>query len=82
MLRDAESGKIDTIIFKEYPRLGRNFLGVGKYLEEILPEFEIRVISISDGYDSNNILETSEGISIPMKNLINNYYVKRFIKEG
>lgn len=81
MLRDAETGKIDTIVFKDYSRLGRNFLGVGKYLEEILPELEIRVISINDGYDSNNILETSEGISIPMKNLINDYYVKDLSKK-
>jgi len=81
MLRDAESGKIDTIVFKDYSRLGRNFLGVGRYLEEILPELELRVISINDGYDSNNILETSEGISIPMRNLINDYYVKDLSKK-
>jgi DNA invertase Pin-like site-specific DNA recombinase len=37
MLEDAKMGKIDTIILKDHSRLGRNFLGVGRYLEEIFP---------------------------------------------
>ncbi len=80
MIADAECRKIDTIIFKDYSRFGRNFLGVGKYLEEIFPELQIRVISINDGYDSNE-LDSSEGITIPMMNLINDYYIKDLSKK-
>ncbi|MFA9376114.1 MAG: recombinase family protein [Lachnotalea sp.] len=81
MLEDAKMGKIDTIILKDYSRLGRNFLGVGRYLEEIFPELKIRVISINDGYDSNNVIMTTDGIDIPIKNLINDFYVKDLSKK-
>ena len=70
MISDASTRKIEIIIFKDYSRLGRNFLGVGHYLEEVFPELEMRVISINDGYDSKNVMETSDGTSIPMKNKI------------
>jgi len=81
MISDASVRKIGIIILKDYSRLGRNFLGVGHYLEEVFPELEMRVISINDGYDSKNVMETSDGISIPMKNLINDYYVKDLSKK-
>ncbi len=76
MIADAEYRVIDTIIFKDYSRFGRNFLGVGRYLEEVLPELQIRVISINDDYDSNNVATAIDGIIIPLKNLMNEYYSK------
>ncbi|RDY32010.1 recombinase family protein [Lachnotalea glycerini] len=81
MLKDIQTGKIDTIILKDYSRLGRNFIQVGKFLEEVFPELEIRVISINDGYDSNNVICTAEGINIPVMNLINDFYVKDLSKK-
>lgn len=76
MIMDARAGKIDTILIKDYSRFGRNFLEVGRYLEEILPELGIRVISVNDGYDSNQVINTKEGLLVPIKNLVNDYYVK------
>ena len=81
MFEDAKMGRVDTIILKDYSRLGRNFLGVGRYLEEIFPDLKIRVISINDGYDSNNVFTTTDGIDITIKNLINDYYVKDLSKK-
>lgn len=80
MLKAIEQKKIDTIIFKDYSRFGRNFLMVGKYLEEILPALGIRVISVTDGYDSNKIATASENLIIPFKNLVNEFYVKSLSK--
>lgn len=80
MLKAIEQKKIDTIIFKDYSRFGRNFLMVGKYLEEILPALGIRVISVTDGYDSNKIAAASENLIIPFKNLVNEFYVKSLSK--
>ena len=46
MIEDAKSGKIDTIIVKDFSRFGRDYIGVGDYLEQILPILGIRFISI------------------------------------
>ena len=81
LLKDAACGKIDTIIIKDYSRLGRNFIGVGKYLEEEFPQMQIRVISINDGYDSNNEIDTASSINVPIKNLINEFYIKDLSKK-
>ena len=85
MLKDAASRKIDTIIVKDYSRIGRNFIGVGRLLEEEFPQMEIRVISVNDGYDSNNIIDAATSINVPIKNLINDFYIKdlsRKVKSG
>lgn len=79
--KDAACRKIDTIIIKDYSRLGRNFIGVGKYLEEEFPQMQIRVISINDGYDSNHEIDTANSISVPVKNLINEFYIKDLSKK-
>lgn len=81
MVKDAELGKIDTILLKDYSRLGRNFIKVGRYLEEIFPELQIRVISINDVYDSNNLIDVTEGIDVPVKNLFNDFYIKDLSKK-
>ena len=37
MIEDAKTGKIDTIIVKDFSRFGRDYIGVGDYLEQVLP---------------------------------------------
>lgn len=81
LLQDAKCGKIDTIIIKDYSRLGRNFIGVGRYLEEVFPQMQTRVISINDSYDSNHTIDTADSISIPIKNLINDFYIMDLSKK-
>lgn len=81
LLQDAKCGKIDTIIIKDYSRLGRNFIGVGRYLEEVFPQMQIRLLSINDGYDSNHVIDATDSISIPIKNLINDFYIKDLSKK-
>lgn len=52
MLSDMEKGFIDTVIFKDVSRLGREHITVNYYLGKYFPERGIRVISILDDYDS------------------------------
>ena len=37
MIEDAKKGVIHTIIVKDLSRLGRDYIGVGDYLEQIFP---------------------------------------------
>ena len=37
MIEDAKSGKIDTVIVKDFSRFGRDYIGVGDYLEQVFP---------------------------------------------
>ncbi|MGN0298065.1 MAG: recombinase family protein [Lachnospiraceae bacterium] len=76
MIQDMKKGLINCIVVKDLSRLGRNYLETGKYLEEIFPFFEVRFISITDGYDSSSSNRTDQALSIPLKNMINEGYSK------
>lgn len=76
MIRDIEDGKISCIIVKDLSRLGRNYLEVGEYLEKIFPAAGIRVITATDGYDSQTLSGTTGGIAVGLRNLIYDSYSK------
>ena len=52
MMEDIKSGKINCIVVKDLSRLGRNYIEMGKYLEQIFPMMGIRFIAINDNYDN------------------------------
>ena len=54
MMEDIKSGKINCIIVKDLSRLGRNYIEMGKYLEQIFPMMGIRFIAINDNYDNQS----------------------------
>lgn len=76
MMQDMKSGLINCIVVKDLSRLGRNYLEAGNYLEQIFPFFNVRFISITDGYDSISPDFTDEALIIPLKNIINEGYAK------
>ena len=41
MMDGVRTGKIDTIIVKDLSRFGRDYIGVGEYMEQIFPLLEI-----------------------------------------
>ena len=48
MMNDIKEKRINTIIIKDLSRLGRNHLEVGRYIEDIFPIYNIRIIAIND----------------------------------
>lgn len=74
LLEDIKKGKINCIIVKDLSRFGRNYIEVGRYLEQIFPVLGVRFISINDGYDSNQIKNSFDDMRIPLKNLMNDAY--------
>lgn len=76
MLADVMMGKINTLIVKDLSRLGRNHREVGRYLEEVFPLYNLRVISLNDNVDSYKNPESINNIIIPVKNLMNESYAR------
>lgn len=78
MLRDMRNQKFNTVLVKDISRLGRSLHKVGELIERTFPENHIRLISVSDKYDSAN---NSNNDSIVLRNFLNDYYLKDFRKK-
>lgn len=76
LLKDMKEGKINAIVVKDLSRLGRNYIEVGNYLEQIFPLFDIRFIAINDFIDSYKDPKSINNISVPIKNIINDEYAR------
>lgn len=76
MLEDIRDRYVNTIIIKDLSRIGRNYIEVGNFIDEIIPLYGLRFISINDNVDSYLKPESMKTIEIPFKNLINESYAK------
>ena len=74
MMEDIRAGKINCVIVKDLSRFGRNYIEVGKYLENIFPFLGVRFISVNDDFDSANKKTDAEELILPFRNLINDSY--------
>jgi DNA invertase Pin-like site-specific DNA recombinase len=74
LLKLAEAGKIHCIVVKDLSRFGRSHIEVGDYLEQILPNWGVRFISVNDAFDSNKYRGITGGIDIAFRNLIYDLY--------
>lgn len=71
------AGRARRLIVKDLSRLGRNYIEMGKYLEQIFPMMGIRFIAINDNYDNANTESSdSDSIVVPFKNLLNDSYCR------
>ena len=76
MLEDMRDRYINTIIVKDLSRIGRNYIEVGNFIDEIIPLYKLRFISINDKIDSYLNPESMNTLEIPFKNLMNENYAK------
>lgn len=76
MLKDMKNNKINAIIVKDLSRLGRNYIEVGNYMEQIFPLYGIRFIAINDNIDSVKDPRSVNNIIVPFKNLMNDEYCR------
>ena len=76
LLEDMRKGNINCVLVKDLSRLGRNYIEVGNYIEQIFPLFNIRFIAINDNVDSFKNPNSTNTILVPFKNLINDEYAK------
>ena len=78
MISDIESCRINCVITKDMSRLGRDYIGIGNYIEKYFPEHNIRYIAVNDGLDTIN--GGMDDIT-PFKAIINDYYAKDISKK-
>lgn len=76
LLEDMRSGNVNCVLVKDLSRLGRNYIEVGNYIEQIFPVFNVRFIAINDNVDSFKNPSSTNTILVPFKNLINDEYAR------
>ena len=76
MFKDIVDGQVNTVIVKYLSRFGRNHVQSDDYIENILPGYNVRFISIIDEIDSFKNPKSVSSIAVPLKNLMNDQYAR------
>lgn len=76
LMKDIRQHKINCVIVKDFSRFGRNYIETGNYMEKIFPFFNVRFISVSEGYDSHRKLHENDVFSVHLKNIVNELYAR------
>lgn len=76
LLEMVKHKQVGCIVVKDFSRFARDYLEVGKYIEQIFPFMGIRFVSINDNYDSNNFVGGIAEIDVPFQNLMYDFYAK------
>ena len=79
LLKDLQNKKFNILLVKDISRIGRNLIKVGEFVDETLPIFNIRLISILDNYDSKY---NTNDESIVLRSFVNEYYLKECRKKA
>ena len=73
MLSDMRSGLFSAIVVKDMSRIGRDYIEAGNLVEHVFPLYGIRLISITDGFDTKR---DPGGLMMAMANLTNAMYAQ------
>jgi len=77
MICEVEKGNIGTIIVKDMSRIGRNYIFVGNFREQ-LRQAGVRLIAVNEGTDTGSGYEDD---FLPFRDVINEYYAKDISKK-
>ena len=79
-MNDVRQKKIKCIVVKDLSRFGRNYLEAGYYIETVFPFLGVRLIAVTDNFDSNR-KEDMESLALPIRNMVNAMYAKDISKK-
>jgi len=73
MIAHIESGAVNCVVVKDFSRLGRDHIEMGKYIERYFSKKNVRFIAINDNYDSlySDMTDSSNSLIVPFKNIMN-----------
>lgn len=73
LVKDITCNKLDTVVVKDFSRIGRNYIITGEYIEKFFPGHGVRLVAVAEGYDSRNGIG---GFNAGLKNIINEWYAR------
>lgn len=76
MISDIRSGRVNCVIVKDLSRFGRDYIETGRYLDQVFPALGVRFIALTDRYDSFSADAGERNIVLPVKNFINDSYLR------
>ncbi|MGI5893670.1 MAG: recombinase family protein [Candidatus Merdivicinus sp.] len=74
MMESVRKGEIQCILVKDFSRFSRDYIEIGKDLEQLFPLLGIRFISVNDHYDSEECLIQNTGLETAFQGLIYDFY--------
>lgn len=77
MMQQLEEGRAAALFVKDLSRLGRNYIEVGRLMEDFFPEHNIRLVAVSDNIDTDE----GENEMAPIRNLFNEWYARDISKK-
>ena len=77
MMQQLEENRAAALLVKDLSRLGRNYIEVGRLMEEFFPEHDIRLVAVSDNIDTDE----GENEMAPIRNLFNEWYARDISKK-
>ena len=75
LLKRVRMREIDVVIVKDLSRLGRNYLDICKLTDSIFPFMKVRLIAVSENYDSKHRTPNSMDLPTALRSVLNEYYV-------
>ena len=81
MLNDIYNGRINCVIVKDLSRLGRNYINVGHFIDDTIPRYRLRFISVNDNVDSYKNPDSMDSLEVLFKNLMNESFAKDISKK-
>jgi len=81
MLELVRCGGVNCIVVKDFSRFSRNALESGYYIEQVFPLFGVRFISVGDYFDSDDYKDSTGGLDVAFKFLVNEHYSKDLSKK-
>ncbi len=69
-----KKGEIDTLIVKDLSRIGRNYIDVGQFINDLVYEYNVEIIAVTDNFFSRNIENRNELLMFAFKNIMNDFF--------
>jgi DNA invertase Pin-like site-specific DNA recombinase len=73
MMEDIRRGVVNLVLVKDLSRFGRNYLEVGRYLEEELPALGCRFVALADNIDTE---KDGDSDFMALLNIMNDFYLR------
>lgn len=74
LIRLVEAGEVNMIIVKDLSRFGRNYLEAGYYIELVFPAYQVRLIAVTDFYDTAQQDCSGGDIGLALNNIKNELF--------